>query len=327
MLSVLGLEGYANHVQNYMQHVSKQRPNREVFGSNRQMDSHEFSRLLFTEMHDETNRVRDKEPTFDPVLPSNKCVLDGAVECWNRYSMVNDSIIAKYWVGLELQIIVCNSCGFRITRAEECDHVVIRPPHRSPTVTMEQLLNEYYGEERLPDYKCDRCEASNSSLRRRLARLPDLFCVMFSRFEFNQGTSSKITTNIDFPHRDLDLTPYSIQGQIPEALLRGDGQPSGLSAIPVVKDHHFTGPFRYEAYAVVQHSGALVGGHYVAIIRDGPDGPDGRSQWHIADDATLRPHEVGPARSDKGAQFLHEQRSGGLQAYMVFYQRKDGGLV
>lgn len=294
------------------------------------MDSHEFSRLLFTEMHDETNRVRDRDPvkTWKPVLPSNKCVLEGAVDCWNSYALANNSIIDKYWMGLELQIIVCNSCGHRITRAEEFDHIVINPPKRSPTVTMEQLLVEYFGEDPISGYKCDGCGAQTCVLRRRLARLPDLFCVMFSRFEFvNERQSYKITTNIDFPHRDLDLTPYSIQSQPKEALMLGDGRPSGLTSAPTVKDHHFGSPFRYEAYAVVQHSGELIGGHYVSIIRDGPDGPDGRSQWHIADDSRIRPHEVGPSRTDKGAQFLHEQSRAGMQAYMVFYQRKDVGLV
>lgn len=232
------------------------------------------------------------------------------------------------------------------------NHLVLSLPETNQPQSIEGLLNNYFAPEALEDYKCDGCGLKGTCKRTpRFARLPDLLCVFFGRFE---NKLRKNTVYIDFPHRDLDLTPWTIQGgqqQQYSSLLTGPvkppqptsttngtahnnnsstQQPLTSPTAPAIDDHHFTKPFKYDAYAVIQHGGQLVGGHYVAIIRDGPEGPDGKSQWRIADDSRLSAHEVGPGRSDPGTKFLFRQNrhwATAMDAYMVFYQRKDVGLV
>ncbi|KUI53076.1 Ubiquitin carboxyl-terminal hydrolase 4 [Cytospora mali] len=292
----------------------------EIFGTTRQQDAMEFFVYVFTELDDETNRLRDRPSKVPQPEPSKgKTQLDLAIQYWDLHSRVNDSLIDKYWRTLEALIVRCDRCGHVVTQYENKDMLILNLPKRSHPVTMEDLLQTYFSNELLDSYKCDNC-AHVGCCRRgpRLARLPDLLCVCFARFEVNEyGRRSKISTTVDFPIRELDMTPYTIQGQQAYSSLLSNGNGSGNLAVTSpsaairADDHHFTKPFKYEAYAVVQHGGELTGGHYISIIRDEPHGPDGTSRWHVADDSKI-------------SEITHWSS---MEAYMVFYQRKDVGLV
>lgn len=317
------------------------------------MDAHELLLRLFLEIHDETNRHRDRPDVGLPPPDPRKSILEGAYDIWNLYSQANDSIIDKYWQTLECLITRCETCSHVTYRVDPPkNHLVLSLPETNQPQSIEGLLNNYFAPEILDDYKCDGCGLKGTCKRTpRFARLPDLLCVFFGRFE---NKMRKNTVYIDFPHRDLDLTPWSIQNNQPgagssssslltgpvkplSAITNGTGGSNGSHHAPpppppetIINDHHFTRPFKYDAYAVIQHGGQLVGGHYVAILRDGPEGPDGKSQWRIADDARLSAQEVGPGRSDAGTKFLYRQSrhwATAMDAYMVFYQRKDVGMV
>ncbi|KAG8169816.1 hypothetical protein KVR01_000561 [Diaporthe batatas] len=310
-------------------------PESLVLGTNRQQDAMEFLLYVFTEIDDETNRFRNRPQEVPQPQPSKtKSLTDLAIQYWDLHSRVSDSIIDKYWRITEVVIVSCDQCGHVVTKYSNKDMQFLSLPQQSSPVLMEDLLRKDYTDERLEDYTCDNCAAKGFCRKgSRLARLPDLLCVCFTRFEkLGDGTRfSKITTPVDFPIRELDLTPYTIQGS---SSLLGNGSSTGglrspASTIPT-DDHHFNRPFKYEAYAVVQHGGELNSGHYVGIIRDEPHGPDGNSKWHVADDARILDLTVGSSRSDKGSQFLYKQDrhwGSGMQAFMVFYQRKDAELV
>ncbi|KAF3761984.1 cysteine proteinase [Cryphonectria parasitica EP155] len=300
-----------------------QRPEDQILGGDRQMDAHEFLVRLFTELSDETNQHRDRPDEILPPPPTNKSILEGAVDIWNLYSQANNSIIDKYWQTLECLITRCDRCGHVAYRVDPPkNHLVLSLPETNQPQSIEGLLSNYFSAEALDDYKCDGCGRTGACRRTpRFARLPDLLCIVFGRFE---NRLRKNSVYIDFPHRDLDLTPYSIQGQQPysSSLLTSNStrttgnatdQPLTSPTAANITDHHFTKPFKYDAYAVVQHGGQLLGGHYISIIREG--GPD---EWRIADDSRIQP--IGLTKT-----LL--QRQGGMDAYMVFYQRKDIGLV
>ncbi|KAJ0108213.1 hypothetical protein N8I77_011580 [Diaporthe amygdali] len=311
----------------------------QILGTHRQQDAMEFFGYVFTELDDETNRFRDRPSEVPQPTPSKtKSLTDLAIQYWDLHSRVSDSIIDKYWRITEVVIVRCDHCGHVVTKYSNKDMQFLSLPQSSEPVMIEDLLQRDYSNEHLDDYTCDNCSSKGHCWKgTKLARLPDFLCVCFTRFEKNDESArfSKITTTVDFPIRELDLTPYTVQGQQAYSSLLTNGHAgtsavtSPTSTIPT-DDHHFNKPFRYEAYAVVQHGGELNSGHYVAAIRDEPHGPDGTSKWHVADDARISELAVGPSRSDKGSQFLHRQSQhwgGGMQAFMVFYQRKDAELV
>lgn len=318
----------------------KRVPDSHVLGTNRQQDAMEFFSYVFTELDDETNRFRNRPSEVPQPEPSRtKSLTDLAIQYWDLHSRVSDSIIDKYWRITEVVIVSCDHCGHVVTKYSNKDMQFLSLPQSTAPVLMENLLHRDYADELLDDYTCDNC-ATKGRCRKgtKLARLPDFLCVCFTRFEKDDMSArfSKITTPVDFPIRELDLTPYTIQGSQANPSLLANGNranPSALrsptSTIPT-DDHHFNRPFKYEAYAVVQHGGELNSGHYVGIIRDEPHGPDGNSKWHVADDSRISDITVGPSRTDKGSQFLYRQDRHwgmGMQAFMVFYQRKDAELV
>lgn len=312
----------------------------QILGTNRQQDAMEFFVYVFGELDDETNRFRNRPSQVPQPQPSKtKSLTDLAIQYWDLHSRVSDSIIDKYWRITDVDIVRCDHCGHVVTRYSNKDIQFLSIPQSSMPVMMEDLLQRDYSNEHLDDYTCDNCSSKGHCWKgTKLARLPDLLCVCFTRFEKNGGERamfSKITTTVDFPIRDLDLTPYTIQGQQAYSSLLTNGHrgaaavTSPTSTIPT-DDHHFNKPFRYEAYAVVQHGGELDSGHYVGVIRDEPHGPDGNSRWHVANDHQVTDITVGPSRTDKGSQFLYRQNmhwNSPMQAFMVFYQRKDAELV
>lgn len=311
----------------------------QILGTNRQQDAMEFFGYVFTELDDETNRFRNRPSEAPQPEPSKtKSLTDLALQYWDLHSRVSDSIIDKYWRITEVVIVRCDNCGHVVTKYSNKDMQFLSLPQSAVPVMMEDLLQRDYSNEHLDDYTCDNCSSKGHCWKgTKLARLPDFLCVCFTRFEKHDESArfSKITTTVDFPIRELDLTPYTIQGQQAYSSLLTNGHAgnravtSPTSTIPT-DDHHFNKPFRYEAYAVVQHGGELNSGHYVGAIRDEPHGPDGNSKWHVADDAKISEITVGPARTDKGSQFLYRQSQCypmGMQAFMVFYQRKDAELV
>lgn len=335
----------ANLIQRYLRQITSkgykgQRPEDQILGGDRQMDAHEFLVRIFTELSDETNQHRHRPDEILPPPPSNKPILEGAVDIWNLYSQANNSIIDKYWQTLECLVTRCDRCGHVAYRVDPPkNHLVLSLPETSQPQSIEGLLNNYFAPEILDDYKCDGCGRTGTCHRTpRFARLPDLLCIVFGRFE---NRMRKNSVYIDFPHRDLDLTPYSIQGQQPYSTPSSFVAPNNFKnnnynpkangfnnhhphnnnteqplSTPTthIPDHHFTKPFKYDAYAVVQHGGQLLGGHYISIIRDAA-GPD---EWRIADDSRI---------SAVGHSKTLLQRQNGMDAYMVFYQRKDIGLV
>lgn len=315
-------------------------PESQILGTNRQQDAMEFFGYVFTELDDETNRFRNRPSEVPQPEPSKtKSLTDLAIQYWDLHSRVSDSIVDKYWRTTEVVIVRCDHCGHVVTKYSNKDMQFLSLPQSSAPVMMEDLLQRDYSNEHLDDYTCDNCSSKGHCWKgTKLARLPDFLCVCFTRFEKNDDSArlSKITTTVDFPIRELDLTPYTIQGQQAYSSLLTNGHPgtpavrSPTSTIQT-DDHHFNKPFRYEAYAVVQHGGELSSGHYISVIRDEPHGPDGNSRWHVANDESISDITVGPARTDKGSQFLHRQsmQYGGtpMQAFMVFYQRKDAELV
>ena len=216
------------------------------------------------------------------------------MEYWNQYIKSNASLITKYWRGLDATITSCKSCQYKTTRYEAFDLVPLAIQRRS---TLEASLQAYTHTEDMADYKCDKCQKHGTSIReQRFARLPDLLCLQIRRF----GSGDiKDHTEVEFPLRDVDMSPYFLRDN-----------PGGVA------DHHFQGPFIYDAYAVVLHAGGLRSGHYWSYVRD--EYASDPTQWHLFNDERVTPYNI---RTPDDMRKLYKDGAG--TAYIVFYQRRD----
>jgi hypothetical protein len=128
-----------------------------------------------------------------------------------------------------------------------------------------------------------------------LCQLPKVLVVCLKRFkQTSRGTLSKNSEDVWFP-ADLDLSPYTFER--PE---QGQGQGLEEGERQAQEQGQERQSTRYSLNGIVEHSGGIHGGHYVAFIRTGKD-------WNYYSDSMGRKANEGEVLE--------------TEAYMLFYQQ------
>ncbi|XP_040214845.1 ubiquitin carboxyl-terminal hydrolase 19 isoform X2 [Rana temporaria] len=158
--------------------------------------------------------------------------------------------------------------------------------------TLEQCLNLFTKPEVLaPEeaWYCPKCnQHREASKQLMLWRLPNILIIQLKRFSFRTFIwRDKINDLVDFPVRGLDLTTFCI------------GQ----------KEDHQR-PI-YDLYAVINHYGGMIGGHYTAYARLPNEKNSQRSDvgWRLFDDSTVTS--------------VDESQVVTRYAYVLFYRRRN----
>lgn len=252
-------------------------------------------------LDDETNilRNRNEQPT-QPNMPDGKTLFQGAIEYWESFRRSRDSLVDKYWRGMEVSICTCTKCNARSVTYAVFDVLLLVIPSKKTTLV--GLFENWSKVEENVAYRCDKCkEPGTATKQTKLARLPDRLAICIQRFD---QRSTKVTTPVEFPLQDLDLAPYAPEDGAPEV------------GGPLADDRHFNGPFLYDAYAAIHHLGPTVrAGHYVAFIKDDADNDNA---WHKFNDKVITPMNMGDERNREQ---LYGTKEG--QAYLIFYQRSE----
>lgn len=209
------------------------------------------------------------------------------------------------------------------------------------TITLEDCLDAFAQEEKIPEAYCSKCKDFRVQTKRMsLWRLPPVVIIHLKRFQFTQHMRRKLRDFVHFPVEGLDLsrimaidTPSSENTKdkqenkpkespsqkSPEAqsdplnqtdvacVTKGDGDTiaadtSGHDSLRLNQDDGRS-EMLYDLYGVVHHQGALSGGHYVASLKS----DDG--QWRLFNDAQI--YEI------------HSRDVVDSSAYILFYIRRD----
>ena len=178
--------------------------------------------------------------------------------------------------------IACASCGASTTTREATTGVSldVPPATKSSRVSLMECLSNFTAVETIENASrrvCSACAVVSEShgKQTRFERVPKILNFHFKRFEGDFKSMRKNDIHVDFPF-DLDMSPYRAH----------DCKETNHDAA-------------YELYSVVQHSGVLEGGHYVAYVRR-----DGA--WFLCDDAVVREADENEVKSS--------------QAFMLFYK-------
>jgi ubiquitin carboxyl-terminal hydrolase 6/32 len=169
-------------------------------------------------------------------------------------------------------------------------------------VTLEECLDAFSKEEKIPEAYCSRCKDFRVQTKRMsLWRLPPVMIIHLKRFQFTQTMRRKLRELVVFPVEGLDLSRIMATDSV--AVGSQQNGSAGESAIEEMKD---TGrsEMLYDLYGVVHHQGALSGGHYVASLKSEIDG-----QWRLFNDAQI--YEI------------HARDVVDPSAYILFYIRRD----
>ncbi|KAL6104950.1 usp2 [Pungitius sinensis] len=242
-----------------------------------QQDAQEFLRFLLDGLHNEVNRVsvrpRGGAEDLDHLPDEEK-----GKKMWSKYLEREDSKIVDVFVGQLKSSLTCSHCGFCSTvfdpfwdlslpiTKKGCGEVSLMDCMR--LFTKEDVLD---GDEKPT---CYRCKARRRCTKKfTIQKFPKILVLHLKRFSEARRTS-KLSTFVNFPMKDLDLREFASQHSIDAV---------------------------YNLYAVSNHSGTTMGGHYTAYCRNPTSG-----EWNTFNDSRVTPMSSSQVRSS--------------DAYVLFYE-------
>ncbi|XP_028931511.1 ubiquitin carboxyl-terminal hydrolase 2 isoform X1 [Ornithorhynchus anatinus] len=243
-----------------------------------QQDAQEFLRFLLDGLHSEVNRIMVRPKSHAENLDHLPDEEKGR-QMWRKYLEREDSRIGDLFVGQLKSSLTCTECGYCSTVFDPFWDLSLPIAKRGfPEVTLMDCLRLFTKEDVLDgDEKptCCRCRARKRCIKKfSIQKFPKILVLHLKRFSESRIRTSKLTTFVNFPLKDLDLREFASE--------------SSNHAI-------------YNLYAVSNHSGTTMGGHYTAYCRSPVTG-----EWHTFNDSSVMPMSASHVRSS--------------DAYLLFYE-------
>ncbi|XP_029028290.1 ubiquitin carboxyl-terminal hydrolase 2a isoform X2 [Betta splendens] len=241
-----------------------------------QQDAQEFLRFLLDGLHNEVNRVtvrpRGTVEDFDHLPDEEK-----GKKMWSKYLEREDSKIVDLFVGQLKSSLTCSHCGFCSTVFDPFWDLSLPIAKGYGEVSLMDCMRLFTKEDVLDgDEKptCYRCKARRRCTKKfTIQKFPKILVLHLKRFSEARRTS-KLSTYVNFPMKDLDLREFASENSI--------------NAV-------------YNLYAVSNHSGTTMGGHYTAYCRNPNSG-----EWYTFNDSRVTPMSSSQVRSS--------------DAYVLFYE-------
>ncbi|KAL9825980.1 LOW QUALITY PROTEIN: ubiquitin carboxyl-terminal hydrolase 2 [Geothlypis trichas] len=180
-----------------------------------QQDAQEFLRFLLDGLHSEVNRVlvrpRASTDTLDHLPDDEK-----SRQMWRRYQEREDSRISDLFVGQLKSSLTCSECGYCSTAFDPFWDLSLPIPKKGyGEVTLMDCLRLFTKEDVLDgDEKptCCRCKARTRCTKKfSIQKFPKILVLHLKRFSESRIRSSKLTTFVNFPLKDLDLREFASQ--------------------------------------------------------------------------------------------------------------------
>jgi len=268
------------------------------FAGYEQHDAQEFLIALLDALHDDTNRVKTKLPfeeLTDPPTASDKEISN---DWWRYFTARNDSVVWNLFAGQLKSETKCRACGHRSRVFDPFMDLSVPIPKSE--CTLGDCLEKFVEPETIPggEWRCSKCKDFQVAEKElAIFRLPQILVLHLKRFSMGSssssmfggifgggGNKSKINTSVKFPTEGFDVREY-LALESPERSL-------GATTL-------------YDLIGVVNHSGSLNGGHYVADCRNRDD-----KQWYHFNDSHVRGGAGKGSLSPSGAYILFFQRRG-----------------
>ncbi|KAK3998311.1 hypothetical protein QBC44DRAFT_228546 [Cladorrhinum sp. PSN332] len=311
-------EIYIRSFMEYLQRFHQQNapPNtapQNIFGTNFQQDNQEFFTWLLQVLDDETNIHRDQGalPARD-YTPQQGTYIASAIDYWNRWSRSSQSIVDRYFRGLEVTTLRCtnNRCNAETRRYQAFITFNVTVQGAVSPSSLFDLIRRQQRPQ-TTETMCETCSSHRKSNVSKLARLPDRLAICLTRFGWDTTLNApvKLNTTVTFDFINLDLTEFM-------------AQQDRANANSV--DHHFAGNLTYDVYAVTVHIGSSANsGHYITYVRqfESPNPHD----WLKLNDSTIERVRVGspaPRPPNDVTDELHSARGNNSGAYMIYLRRR-----
>ncbi|EKX39579.1 hypothetical protein GUITHDRAFT_89035 [Guillardia theta CCMP2712] len=216
-----------------------------------QQDAQEFLRRTLDVLHEE---LQESTPS-----PENGNAESKSKETHRHEKRLHNSIVLDIFAGVLISEVKCNHCGkVSVTEEPVLDQSISIPSKKArqrllsahKNYRASDCLLQYYEPEHLTGndkYKCEHCDQFRDCTKKlSLLKPPEVLTLHLKRFRyeslFGNNMGTKISEHIQFPIKGLDMRPFIKENAI------------------------------YDLLAVIEHRGALHGGHYIAYIRNNSDG-------------------------------------------------------
>ncbi|XP_056602549.1 ubiquitin carboxyl-terminal hydrolase 2 isoform X2 [Triplophysa dalaica] len=242
-----------------------------------QQDAQEFLRFLLDGLHNEVNRVtvKSKAPgeDFDHLSDDEK-----SKRMWNKYLESEDSKVVDLFVGQLKSTLTCSECGYCSTVFDPFWDLSLPITKTSGEVSLMDCLRLFTKEDVLDGNErptCHRCKARRKCTKKfTIQKFPKILVLHLKRFSECRVRTGKLSTFVSFPLKDLDLREFASNNCINTV---------------------------YNLYAVSNHTGTSLGGHYTAYCRSPCTG-----EWYTYNDSRVSPMSSSQVRSS--------------DAYVLFYE-------
>ncbi|XP_071807024.1 uncharacterized protein [Asterias amurensis] len=321
-------------------HLAFQKISKQFRGS-KQQDAQEFLRYLLSELHDETNTAAGSKKSKEADVPDDISEEEKAEIYWERYRARDNSIFSRIFVGQLKSTLECQTCKSRSVTFDIFWDLSVPVPERKgsgfqrrtswdrenpDSFDIKDCLNKFTEAEVLDGENmvtCDKCKKKCPFIKWfSIQRFPKHLVLHLKRFS---GLRSKLTTHINFPVQGLDMTKYCSETTATRCMYSLSGSASHIEASKVDMfqtvwktysqpplydwDHLLEGEGDlnrrhgdYNLGGVSQHSGSMLGGHYIAYAKH-----LSTSKWHIYDDSRV--------------DTITETNVPSSYAYVLFYQQ------
>lgn len=236
--------------------------------------------------------------------------------------LVEEEAIAIDW---DLTMFQNRSNLERMKRMDDHKSIARNDAIDKGPVPLTRCLEDFTAEERIHEGYCSSC-CKHLEMTKKLEiwRLPPVMVIHLKRFQYTQTYRRKLLSLVEFPIRELDLGPcvaphVEFPARYPmkkdteepvnetevneEARLRAANR-SHRGYTNTNLDQSRCLETLYDLYGVVNHHGALGGGHYTAFAKNFRD-----EQWYYYDDERVR--------------VVEESKIVSSAAYLLFYIRND----
>ena len=264
------------------------------FQGYKQQDSLELFLYLLDGLHEDLNKVLEK-PTTELIESNGRPDAYVSRISWENHLKRNKSVVLDLFGGQYKSKVECPSCD-RVSVCFDPFMIISLPiPLDTKSPTLYDCLDKFTSPETLQagnEWYCNVCKEHKLAQKTMsVFKSPKILVIQLLRFKTARihhigtfhfpGRTEKISRIVDFPLDGLDLTKYVLE----------QGEGGGA-------------PLIYDLFAVSNHYGSLLGGHYTAYVKNHI-----KEKWFEMDDSQVSEHE--------------EEGVVTKAAYFLCYRRRD----